>query len=409
MQTDQHGHSTPLPVEGAVFERSGTKSLVIISVLCFFWVLAAYAVAAAINKRIDFDEKTVALALYLIFAPLLMIREVRAWRARRRLIVGEDRIQVIERRRGEDHVLLQIPYANIAEFKYEDGAKRVGIDLCRLDNVDTYAPGENFERNRRYKGRHYIIPFGYQHGARAIASKMEKAYSQWHSHVSGERRSTKQAAGESEPERQIEVELIRGCRERFGSPPRRLSASDAEVCRLTLAPEIEQDFTANGDALLTIPEEQHLLRDRGRVYWGHLIQANPGLFNPKNPHTLPAYIVYTTDSFFDGRVSILDRIGTGLFALKGSSQSQVDRELWDFVRIITDERERLLRRELPYGYCGGRSVYFATCLIQPGHLPSGYIARTAFPLIVNFEETEAVMILPSRFWPPKLVSLWRDY
>ena len=45
--------------------------------------------------------------------------------------------------------------------------------------------------------------------------------------------------------------------------------------------------------------------------------------------------------------------------------TKADRELQDFVRAVTNERERVLRRELPRGYCGGRSVYFATCFIQP--------------------------------------------
>jgi hypothetical protein len=349
-----------------------------------------------------------------------MIREVRSWRARRRLIVGKDRIQVLEQRKGEDHVMLQIPYANIAKFKYEDGAKRVAIDLYQLDDADTYAPEEKLEKNRRKDGWHYCITYGYRNGARAIASEMETAYSRWQSSADEERRSAKQAgnirernpaadllrvARESEPERQVEVDLIRGCRERFGTPPRLLSASDAEPCRLTLTPGIERVCKAHGDALLTILAEQQMLRNRGQVYWGHLIQANPELFNPENPDTLPAYLVYSTDSFFDGRVSILARIGKGLFALKGSSP--VDPELRDFVRVITDERERMLRRELPREYCGGRSIYLATCFIQPGHLPGGYLARPAFPLIVNFEETEAVMILPAWFWPPELVSYWQ--
>ena len=85
----------------------------------------------------------------------------------------------------------------------------------------------------------------------------------------------------------------------------------------------------------------------------------------------------------------------------------MDSELREFIRVITDEWERLLRHELPREYCGGRPVYLATCFIQPGHLPDGYVARPAFPLLVNVEETEAVMILPSRFWPPELVSSWR--
>jgi hypothetical protein len=87
-------------------------------------------------------------------------------------------------------------------------------------------------------------------------------------------------AGEAAPERQVELNLIQGCRERFGSPPRQLSPSDAKACQLTLSPEIEQPCRKYGDALLTIVEEQQRLRDRGQVYWAHLIQANSDLFKP---------------------------------------------------------------------------------------------------------------------------------
>ena len=317
---EQRGHSTPLPVEGVVFERSRGKTLHKMLFWCFCWVFAAwFAIAWVANKKpISLNEGSAATACFLIGGPFMVIREARACGARRRLVVGEDRIQVIERRRGEDHVILQIPYANIAKFKCEDSNTRVGINLYRLDDGDTYAPGENFERNYRKEKRHYCITYGYRHGVRAIASEMEKAYSRWHSRAEEERHSAKhaadllRAAGESEPERQGEVDLIWECRERFGFPPRLLSASDAEVCRLTLAPKMEQK--ANGDPLLTILAEQYMLRDRGQVYWGHLIQANSLLFKPDNPHTLPAYIVYSTDPFFDCRVSILASFAKGLFA-----------------------------------------------------------------------------------------------
>jgi hypothetical protein len=68
---------------------------------------------------------------------------------------------------------------------------------------------------------------------------------------------------------------------------------------------------------------------------------------------------------------------------------------------------RVLRREMPHSYNGGRSVCFATCFIQPTHLPGGYLKRSSFPIIVSPEETPAMMLLPSRYWPPELVAQWR--
>ena len=81
------------------------------------------------------------------------------------------------------------------------------------------------------------------------------------------------------------------------------------------------------------------------------------------------------------------------------------RELREFIRATTDEFERILCLELPLGCCHGRSVCYATCLlIQPSHLPKGVIKALWFPIVANFDETEAVMILPSHLWPEKLAA-----
>jgi TPR repeat protein len=117
-------------------------------------------------------------------------------------------------------------------------------------------------------------------------------------------------------------------------------------------------------------------------------------------------MIYSLDPYFDGRVGILGELARGLYAQKGTDPG--DHELGQLVRAVTSEYQRIMRKELPRGYCGGRSVYFATCLIQPGHLPDNHIARSEFPLLVNFDETEAVMVLPARFWAPELVARWRS-
>lgn len=223
------------------------------------------------------------------------------------------------------------------------------------------------------------------------------------------RRSAKIAdeylAADSTPAHEAEAGIIRSCRNRFGFPPRSLGVVDSNAFRLTLTPEVAEQFTETGDPILRILADQTALRDRGQVVWGRLVQANRVLFDPSNPHTLPAIVIYSLDPHFDGRASLLERMARGLFAQKGSVPA--DPELSEFVRAITGEREQIMRRELPHKYCGGRSVYFTTCFIQPSHLPGNCLVRPTFPLLVNFQETEAVMLLPSRFWPASFASEWR--
>jgi hypothetical protein len=210
------------------------------------------------------------------------------------------------------------------------------------------------------------------------------------------------AATEAEPERQAEVSIIRSCRDLFGPAPRGCKLTD----RIALDPELKQAFVESNDGLLQILQDQDRLLARGQVVWGQLVQANQILFDPTNRMTCPANAIYSTDPFFDGRLSLLTSMARGLFAQKGSTR--VDRELKEFVAAVTDEMARVLRREMPHSYTGGRSVCFATCFIQPTHLPCGYLNRPSFPILVNPEETPAMMLLPSRYWPAELVAHWKD-
>src|SRR4051812_19137981 len=123
------------------------------------------------------------------------------------------------------------------------------------------------------------------------------------------------AAGESEPERQAEVAILHSCRDLFGPAPRPLSAHD----RITLEPELEQSFIESKDGLLRILQDQDRLLVNGQVFWGQLVQANKILFDPDNRITCPANVIYSTDSFFEGRLALLSSMARGLFAQKGST------------------------------------------------------------------------------------------
>lgn len=209
------------------------------------------------------------------------------------------------------------------------------------------------------------------------------------------------AANEAEPERESEVALLRTCREMFGARPRTVRPED----RISLSPELKQAFVETRDEMLRIVKDEDLLLARGQVFWGTLVQANKILFDPANRLTCPADVVYSTDPFFDGRPALLSSMARGLYAQKGSTRA--DREIQGFVNAVTNEMTRVLRREMPHSYTGGRSVYFATCFIQPTHLPFGYLKRPLFPILVNPEETPVMMLLPSRYWPPELADQWR--
>lgn len=194
------------------------------------------------------------------------------------------------------------------------------------------------------------------------------------------------------------------CRERFGRAPRELDADEQAYCRLQPSFFMRLVFFLTFDKLRLVTRDQERLRDHGWVVWGALVQANEVLFNPSNRQTLPANVIYSTDAFYDDEPDLLQDLASGLFELKGTDPD--DEELERFANAVTDELARNMKLRLPASICEGRKVYFTTCLIHPPHLPGGYLAQGVFPLLICPEQTDAVMILPSRYWPRDLRERW---
>ena len=201
-------------------------------------------------------------------------------------------------------------------------------------------------------------------------------------------------------------DFIRQCRKNIGAPPRQLPPEHQTYCRLRPSWLMRLIFLLIRDKLRIILRDQSRLRDGGRVVWGCLVQANTKLFDPHNRQVLPANVIYSDDRYFDNRVPALQATAHRLFELKGTVPA--DKELRRFARAITDELARTMRLPLPRSLSDNREAYFTTCLIQPSHLPAGYLADGVFPLLICPEETEAVMILPSEYWPDELREAWGE-
>ncbi|OAI39992.1 hypothetical protein AYO40_00860 [Planctomycetaceae bacterium SCGC AG-212-D15] len=199
-------------------------------------------------------------------------------------------------------------------------------------------------------------------------------------------------------------QLLDLCREALGPAPRDFSKDEENYFRLRPSLFTRGIFLLTGDNLQTVLRDQHYLRDLGRVVWGFLVQANEVLFKPANQQVLPANVIYSADTYFDDQVPFLQKVASGLFELKGTAPG--DKELVRFSEVITNETARTMRLALPGSLCRGKAVFFTTCLIQPAHLPGGYLASGFFPLLICPEKTEAVMIVPYFFWPDELCKLW---
>jgi hypothetical protein len=183
-----------------------------------------------------------------------------------------------------------------------------------------------------------------------------------------------------------------------------LDAEEREKFRLRVSCLLRVIFLLSGDKLRKILRDQRILRDHGRVVWGYLVQANEVMFDPTNTQTVPGNAIYCTDPDADDQVVLFQGVASGLFGLKGTTPRDID--LTRFSEAITNETARTMRLPLPRSLCRGKMAFFTTCLFQPSHLPGGYLASGVFPLVICPERTEAVMVLPARYWPEELCQIF---
>ncbi len=186
--------------------------------------------------------------------------------------------------------------------------------------------------------------------------------------------------------------ILRECEIRFGEPPRALGLG--QKLRYRIWPPLW--CLLSSDPLLEIYRDQNKLRDRGRIVWGHIVQANTLLFRPGR-HTCPANVIYEPAPTLEITYDTLRPIAHSIFDLKGKVHD--DEELDECARWVTDERLRMMNTPLPSKLTLGRPILFSTIMVHRAHLPRGYLFSPFFPLVVNPEETPAAMILPSSYWP----------
>lgn len=197
------------------------------------------------------------------------------------------------------------------------------------------------------------------------------------------------------------ADLLAECRAAYRIP---MLESDRHASRLSLGQEFQELLRRRNDVLLSIIKEQSKLHEHGDISWGQLVEANPLLSRRDNEHTLPAAVVYSLDPTYDVNPGALEKIAYGLSSTRNSVDD--DTEFGVFMRTIKKEFERIIKLELPRSICEGRSVFYATLLVQPNHLPGHALNKRRFPVISNGKETDAAMILPSHFWPQRLVKNW---
>jgi hypothetical protein len=161
------------PIAGVEFHSSVLRSLLIAvgSIPLFIVACAAlsYESLKAEHFRLPFPQLGMFTRVLAIFAaigiacaaPYVLFFHLRSIRRRPRLVVGDDRLQWIERRKGCDVVEMQIPFQNIISVAYgpptDSGGNQLRIDIHRSDDPETYARSTDFEANFKSRGSHVVM------------------------------------------------------------------------------------------------------------------------------------------------------------------------------------------------------------------------------------------------------------
>ncbi|MQY04768.1 hypothetical protein [Actinomadura macrotermitis] len=193
-------------------------------------------------------------------------------------------------------------------------------------------------------------------------------------------------------------EIIEGCRAALGEPPRALGGRGLRT-GVPLWLRLTRDA-----ALREVLRHQDLLLAEGRAVWGCVVQAPTALLEPGR-RDLPAVVVYSTDPAFDDMPGELQEIAARLFAVRGTEQP--DPGLRGLAEMLAGRAPAATRTPLPRVLVGSLPVFATTVLVARRHLPGGTLAAGTFPLLVH-PGTDATMIVPGRFWPGRLLRLWRE-
>jgi hypothetical protein len=179
-------------VPGRVFARSVPKTIGLLAGCALGFLFGLLLVWAKISDELHgpvpgADQHVTWYGLILggasvLFMPFIAARLMASLRATQRLVVGEDRLQLVELISGVETVVVQIPFSNLADAKYEAtrSHRRVGIDLIDPSAPGTFARGPGFESNKGVFRRHYCITTGYEGGPSAIAAAaISQSYGEW--------------------------------------------------------------------------------------------------------------------------------------------------------------------------------------------------------------------------------------
>ena len=166
------------------------------------------------------------------------------------------------------------------------------------------------------------------------------------------------------------------------------------------------DWMRNKDPMAKIYTDKKILLKTGKVVFAHIVQANTILFG-LFPHVdCPAHIVYSADPLVTENPQMLSELAYKIYFYKNKPLEDVPEEWRELARVVTDEHDRS-DFTIPVQHKGYRiETQMIPVMIFRKLLPKRKLCGRFLPVLIS-AETEAVMVLPKRYWTKDFRKAWR--
>jgi len=134
----------------------------------------------------------------------------------------------------------------------------------------------------------------------------------------------------------------------------------------------------------------------GTVVWAAVVQANMDCYLDGDVD-LPANVVISPSSAFDGNPGFLLTIARRLLGLKNTKPLDPDLEI--MASLITDEHNFASNELVPDKITGGHEVYLTSSVMHRACFPDRMVGDMIFPMMICPERTFVSLVLPSTYWP----------
>lgn len=193
--------------------------------------------------------------------------------------------------------------------------------------------------------------------------------------------------------------MIEACNLSFGKPIRQFTR--AELSYLKIKKPLIWRFLGADDLNVIFKSWQDVF-SKGKIVWGHIVQANMMLFEDGSLDA-PATVVYSAQ---DDHVhpNYLQQVAHSIFELKETTQT--DPELARAADEITDELKRVFGSPVPTQLSPSVRCQTSVVFIVRKHLPERRLNCPLFPLVVYPGRPQMVAILPCRYWPINFTEWW---